>query len=996
MGAKPSSFKKKLLATSISSCLMASAGMAIAQAPTTDGSPTVVEEVQVFGIRQSLERAMDIKRDSSGVVDAISAEDIGKMPDTNLAESLQRITGVSIDRASGEGSLVSVRGIGPDYNMITLNGRTMPGAVNDPDGGPNSRAFDFANIASESVSGIEVYKTGKANIAGGGLGAAININTARPLDNPGLNLTVGAKAVHDTTNVSGRDVTPEVSGLFSWTDNNDTFGVAISASHQERDSSNVTAYVNDWQERHNYRQEGNTPTPEGLYHLPTDLRYAIEDRYRVRTNAQLTLQYRPIDRLTITTDYTYSENDIRNKLREQSIWFESGNVTNIEFDGSDVTQIPTTYTETFPAGSGADMSFAHQSSHTIALNKSAGINFSFDVNDDFNLTLDYHRSTAANRPANGEYSLANASVAAFVLSEQTVDWTQNIPVMTIAVDKGLEEGEPGFAQNNVLTAGDITTTRGRVHHAAQKTEIEQIKLDGLYHFDGFSLGFGVEHRSDSNVARYGSNDPIMGDWGGANPNRVPNSFFTPRDYPGELGIDGAFSGGFDWDFYDLTSWAANQAQIDNALWLMDEEYSREYTNFPMGRYTFGGEFNTNRLVEEDVNAAYVQVDLNLELGGMMVDVLAGVRYEETDLTSTSSVQVPTEIRWEGGNDLDIRRSPEFTDYARTFSYDNVLPSIDVSITPIDDVVVRASYSKTMARALYQELQADVSIGQGDLYQRRASGGNPELQPIESDNFDLSFEWYYGDASYASIGLFRKDVTNFIGQGSVTAEHFGLRDVRRGPRFEEARDQVIAAGGDASEEQRIWEQAMANAGLNINDPTHALVADETDPLMQWTTAAPVNDREDTIQGVELAVQHMFGETGFGLQANYTFVNSDLNFDDSLPNEGEDTQFVLVGLSDTANLVGFYDNHGFQARIAFNWRDKYIDGRNEGAHGNPRYVEAYHQIDVNTSFDLTDNLTIFAEGINITSESRRRHGRTEAMFWDYEKQGARYQVGFRYAL
>src|SRR5690606_19807286 len=154
-----------------------------------------IEVIQISGIRGSLIRSMDVKRDASGVVDAISAEEMGKFPDTNLAESLQRITGVSISRSNGEGSQITVRGFGAGNNMVTLNGRAMPSASTNNGGGGDSRAFDFANLASEGISGVDVYKTGKANIVTGGIGATINIKTAKPLDNPGLVASVGAKAV---------------------------------------------------------------------------------------------------------------------------------------------------------------------------------------------------------------------------------------------------------------------------------------------------------------------------------------------------------------------------------------------------------------------------------------------------------------------------------------------------------------------------------------------------------------------------------------------------------------------------------------------------------------------------------------------------------------------------------------------------------------------------------------------------------------------------------
>ncbi len=189
-----SKFIKTKVATSLSLILGATALPAIsAEEVALEES---LEVITVTGMRSSIKESTRLKRDASGVVDAISAEDIGKFPDTNLAESLQRITGVSIDRDNGEGSKVTVRGFGPDYNMVTLNGRTMPASSLPAGGGvSNSRAFEFSNLASDAVKSVSVYKTGRANVATGGIGAVINIVTGKPLDNPGVHASVGAKAI---------------------------------------------------------------------------------------------------------------------------------------------------------------------------------------------------------------------------------------------------------------------------------------------------------------------------------------------------------------------------------------------------------------------------------------------------------------------------------------------------------------------------------------------------------------------------------------------------------------------------------------------------------------------------------------------------------------------------------------------------------------------------------------------------------------------------------
>src|SRR6186997_2623468 len=153
-------FKRTPVAQAIS-LILGSTVLAPAFAQDANPDATNLDEIVVTGIRASLKSSMNLKRDSQGVVDGIVAEDIGKFPDTNLAESLQRISGVSIDRSIGEGSKVTVRGVGPDFNLVLLNGRQMPGSSLQDTGASNSRSFDFANLASEAVAAVEVYKTSR-------------------------------------------------------------------------------------------------------------------------------------------------------------------------------------------------------------------------------------------------------------------------------------------------------------------------------------------------------------------------------------------------------------------------------------------------------------------------------------------------------------------------------------------------------------------------------------------------------------------------------------------------------------------------------------------------------------------------------------------------------------------------------------------------------------------------------------------------------------------
>ena len=320
-------FKKNILASSVALALVGTALPAYAQ----DG--VLIEEVIVQGgIRGSLTRSMDIKRDSAGVVDAISAEDMGKFPDANLAESLQRITGVSISRSRGEGSQVTVRGFGPEYNLVTLNGRQMPTHSN------TSRSFDFGDLASEGIAGVQVYKTGRADVPTGGIGSLINISTTRPLENPGQTASFSAKMVNDTSTREGDEITPEFSGIYSNTFANDTIGIAITASSQTRNNGVNAAETTGWFTKagdvsgaggipDNANQVNRSLSADEFYSIPQQIAYAINEYESKRINGQLVLQWAPSDTVTGTLDYIHSELDLDHTMSDMSAWFSNSNAS---------------------------------------------------------------------------------------------------------------------------------------------------------------------------------------------------------------------------------------------------------------------------------------------------------------------------------------------------------------------------------------------------------------------------------------------------------------------------------------------------------------------------------------------------------------------------------------------------------------------------------------------------------------------------------------------
>ncbi len=173
----------------------------------------------------------------------------------------------------------------------------------------------------------------------------------------------------------------------------------------------------------------------------------------------------------------------------------------------------------------------------------------------------------------------------------------------------------------------------------------------------------------------------------------------------------------------------------------------------------------------------------------------------------------------------------------------------------------------------------------------------------------------------------------------------------------------------------------------------MTPNEDDPLYQFSTDTPVNNESAKIYGFEFATQHFFGDSGFGVQANYTIVRGDVSFDNT--GDPSEAQFALVGLSDTANVVAFYEDYGWSARLAYNWRDQYLADTNFYSN-NPSWVEEYSQIDLNVSYDVNDDLQVFFEGLNLTEENFRSHGRSPRQLWRMDDLGARYQIGARYTF
>ncbi|ARD45973.1 TonB-dependent receptor [Colwellia sp. PAMC 21821] len=1028
-------FKKSLLTKSISLLLSSSVIMpSIAQeTPTKEG----LEVISVTGIRGSLFNSMNLKRDSEGVVDAISSEDIGKFPSTNLAESLQRIPGVSIDRVNGEGSQITVRGFGADFNQVTLNGRTMPTAnvpivgagSSGSASGASGRAFDFSNLSSDGVQILEVFKTGRADISSGGIGATVNVVTRRPLGTSGVQGSISAKAIHDTSVDGGSSITPEIGGSFSWANEENTFGIGFFGGISNRDSAAAGATSSSWNvipysEFLGLTTEDtiitNAPTSLDQYvTLPRDSRYQFSEFERERSNGQLVLQFAPSENLSLTADYTFAVNKGVEEKVEFYNWFNRP-FTEVVFDDSPVPS--TIFIKERAINKGGGMPQVMRATKDEL--SSFGFNAEYYLNDSLTLTFDGHSSKAEVTPdapmgytefnVGLDHKYGNSSTdSAF----QAVDYSGAIPVRTVETISGSTVIRPEIVASQVASMRKVT----------QINEIDQYDFRADWVLDdGANLTVGANYRTQKNVADRTDYQQTLGNWGSENPGDVedlaPGSLETFclsckfNDHTiggGTTSVGGSTNN-------QVYAVRGNAADIFSAL---SPAYEAGYSGASSRPLRVTG--SAYDVIEEDVTSIFIQLTNEFQIAGLDAYLNVGLRYEQTDVNATTESSPTSAIIWQGDNDFAKSSAASSSGFSSDSSYSNLLPNIDLAIDLNDEIKVRASYSKTLARATYNNLYASDNANApsgptalGNVV--TGSKGNPGLKPLESDNYDVSVEWYFDETSYVSAGLFSKRVSNFVGRETVNGNLFGLRDATSGApgtRSGMALD-ILDNLGVLADEINLFaatvyvdqlgnmDDAMAmfvanqDANGNIDDAEYdrlegsfEIVPNSDDPLFNFALNQPINNESAKINGLELQAQHFFGESGFGVVGSYTVVNGDVGYNISgAPNI---SQFALQGLSDTANVTLIYEKDGWSSRLAYNWRDEFLASANDGSgFNNPVFVEEYGQLDFNVSYSFNDQLAVSFDAINLNEESSRSFSRSETDLHFIRENAARYYAGIRY--
>ncbi|ATD68915.1 TonB-dependent receptor [Luteimonas chenhongjianii] len=680
-------------------------------APAADA--TQLETVSVVGYRASVERALDIKRGEAGVVDAIVAEDIGKFPDLNLAESLQRIPGVVITRDAGEGRAISVRGLGPDFTRVRINGMealTTVGASDQSGGSNRGRGFDFNVFASDLFSQLIVRKTASAEVEEGSLGATVDLRTARPFDYDGLTVVASGQASY--SDMAGK-ADPRVAGLLSNTWADGRFGALVSVAYTERQTLEEGSGSGRWA---NGPSNGGfnaaspyTPALSADTFHPRFPRYTLMEHDQKRTGVTASLQFRPTDRMEFSLDGLYSKIDaIRDEKYIEAISFSrsgTGKPQTIVRDGAIDSHGALVY------GLFDDVDIRSESRHDEwnTVFKQLTLDGKFELTEDFTISGKVGTSSSEHEnPIQTTIIMDKANVDGFSYDYRG-DYYR--PVLNYGIDPTDPTG---------WTLAEI-----RIRPQYVENEFDTAQLDfNWYISPGFRLKGGVQAKDYTFSTRElrRSTEALTGV-----PTFANGGYIVPTDLTAPASLSGINGSPGTWvipsydriaDYYDIYSGTGPFALSERAL--------------------------NSRSVEEEDRGVYLQGEFSTDLGAIPFSGNFGVRYVQTKQTSTGTATASG--------------SPVVSTVTREYS--DTLPSMNLVAEVSPDFLVRLGAAKVMSRPGLGFLTPGVTVNVSGGA-RTVSGGNPALDPIRANTVDLGFEWYFDEGAMLGLGLFWKDIETFV-------------------------------------------------------------------------------------------------------------------------------------------------------------------------------------------------------------------------------------------
>lgn len=865
--------RKSLLSAAIFSCLVFGA-----QAQETSSTPTDLDTVSVVGIRASLEKSLDTKRNNVTISEAITAEDIGKFPSTNVAEALSQLPGISLDRRFGQGERVSIDGTDPSLNLSFLDGHPVAQAIWLYGEQPN-RGFDYTLLSPLILGRMEVIKSSEARLTEGSLGGTILMHTRQPLDMRANEVAASVGYSYSDQASKGK---PNASAIYSWKNNDETFGVNVAAQHYEERVDRQGMEVFGYAKASTFT---NAPGVDPNADVPNSVNAAWFQQDRKRDSAVVNLQFKPSEELEFNLSGLYiKENfDNYNQSMYSFLTWNPGTVGAVNQLGDVRNGV---------VNSGHSNASATANSGTVIydnnVRESEVTTKGLDLRgawkgDGWGISGQVGQSKSENK------DLAQYFIEPFY--NGGFSWN---------LDKGITFDNAEAARNpaNWGSAGGWFGNNGIFSTDSKDTYAQ---LDFNVQFDSIfnQLQFGVRHGKheesfDLNV------------YGGVRPGTLADV--------GTIGLT---------DIQGFSDGQGRHVQVgrDNVLnWVKGSPL--DYANPDPASY-----LNNSWALEQTNNAAYAQ--LNFSNGPVRGNV--GVRYVDSKTAGSGFVYGGTPTL----TDLDSKWQTQ------TKKEDFLLPSVNLVYDTSSDWVFRFGASKVIAWAPYNQMVNNTFLNDTTL---TGSGGNAALSPYESWNYNLSAEYYFAPQSVVAWSLFYKKIDNYIDTSAVTERQYNsIRDTS----------------------PATWANIVGTNGC------------AADGYCDYSIQRPRNAGSGHIKGFNISFQQPFGESGFGLTANYTYANGENNSGDPLPYQSRNS----IALSP------YFEKGPINARLTYNWRDSYLAG-GYVAGSAPASVDDYAELGASFGYTFSENWSLTLDAQNLLNEEYFQY------LGDKDHLASRYKSGRRY--
>lgn len=904
---------------------------AISQQPAADE----VEAIVVTGFRRSLDAALSAKRGSVSSVDVIVAEDIAKFPDQNLAESLQRVPGISIVRDGGEGRAITVRGLGSRFTRVRVNGMEAVATTSDGASANRERGFDFNVFASELFSSLVVHKTAEASLDEGSLGAVVDLNTGNPLGGKdGFTLALSAQGQYNSLS---KDLGPRLAGLVNYRDPSGVWGVSFSAAYSQQEQIESTNNTVRWaQARFNRvgstncfttQNSGGSYVPSAacnevaLAFHPRIPRYGQVTHDRERLGLTGSIQYAPTERTKLSIDGLYSKYSAIRNEKWAEVLFRSNersiNVRDYTLDSNN-NLIKGTFDNAW-------VRLEHYERKLDTTFYQLGANLTHEFSDKFKIQgIAGFSKSDADIPYETTIIFDDRDATGY-----SYDYTNmKKPVLAF----GTSISEP--------TNFQFAEFRDRPSNNTNKFKTLGLNGDWAMN-DSITLKAGASFRQFDLNLREGARDSTYcaafscaaGTYG-APVTAALTTNFTLKGAEAPAGT--------------TTSWAAPNLDAATALVNL---YQR-----PLIQQAG----NTRSVTEKD-KGAYVQVDVKSRVGDLDYALNAGVRYVKTEQSSTGI---------NSGQTVTVERT-----------YDDWLPAANLVLYPMDKVIVRASAAKVMTRPNLSNLTPGGSV---DGFNYRVTSGNPNLKPYRAKAYDAAVEWYFARESIFSIAVFKKDIASFPLASSVqgTYASTGLPT-----------SLILASSpAAANPEAQPWTigTTIDGKGASLKGVEFAVQGPFRFLPGFWSNFGGIANVTLVDSNVNYRVN--------GAATTATPVNPTTGAAVNFPLlVARDENASLFDLSKRAfNATLYYEEGKFSARASVAYRSGYIDGSSDTGNVFEGYNSSVN-VDASMRYRVNDNFEVSLEGVNLTDEYRDRFTDLAAdRNYEYNHFGRTIMFGVRYKM